>query len=134
VATLLGCAFNATADIKAGPGEEALFRRILAESDAYDAKWLNSYSAQYSSRWVERDTSGEIVSSTTRAGLALAHGGFTSAQGTEVDHLSDRGETLDVHWVTDGSINVQKIGMKTLLRDYLNHGVVTSSHAKHGSR
>ncbi|MEO2003949.1 MAG: hypothetical protein ABGY41_07595, partial [Candidatus Poribacteria bacterium] len=115
VAALLGCALNALADVEAGPGEAALFRRILAESDAYDVKWLNSYSAQYSSRWVERDASGEIVSSTTRAGLALAHGGFTSAQGTEVDHLSDRGETRDVHWVTDGSINVQKIGMKTLL-------------------
>jgi len=29
---------------------------------------------------------------------------------------------------------VHAIAYGVLLRDYLNHGVVTSSHAKHGSR
>lgn len=110
VAALFGWAISATAGIQAGPGEEALFRRILAASDACDAKWLDSYSARFTSRVVVRDVAGETVKVATREGVALVHGKYVSARETEVEAPSENGAIRHHHQVSDGELTAEKLG------------------------
>ncbi len=91
---------RAPAAVESAPGEEGLFRRILAESNAYDEKWYRSYSVRYSSRSEMRDESGETVSVTTREGVVLTDGKYASARGVRADD----GRVMHEHRVTDGAL------------------------------
>ena len=106
VVGMLAVCASAHAGIDADAADLALFRRILRESNAYDAKWLGSYSVRYSSRSTLTHTSGKL-DVTAREGFVLVDGRYTSVEDERVE--SNRPDSVSrMDTATDGQVSVTK--------------------------
>ena len=108
LAALIAVAASAVAAIDADPADLALFRRILRESHAYDAKWLGSYSVRYSSRSILTHSASGESDVTAREGFVIVDGTRTSIE-DERTESDDPGRAFRMDTVTDGRVEVVKI-------------------------
>ncbi|MEO2003572.1 MAG: hypothetical protein ABGY41_05705, partial [Candidatus Poribacteria bacterium] len=100
------------------PEDVALLRTILAESNAYDAKWLTAYSARYKGRSETRAANGDMLATQTREGIAIVSGDFVSTQDVIDETVWTDGEPKDRphlhnHEITDGEIVVSQMQVRT---------------------